>query len=185
MSYGPPSYASRPGPGLLSRHDGEPCGLDEVVDGFICYAHHDYKMLEVFKRHLDANKQVGGVSYWADPHIRGGQKWRPEIAKAIDQAQVFLLLLSAAFAMSDYIRYTERPAIEARAAGCNGLIVPVILNSFIWEPHVGRLQALPIANGRLKPVDRWGGHDRGVTAAHQQLLDAIHAHWPAPIGVSP
>jgi len=156
-----------------------------VVDGFISYAHHDYRMLEVFKRHLDANEPVGGAKYWADPHLRGGQQWSPKIAKAIDRAEIFLLLLSAAFAMSDYIRNTERPAIEARAARCNGLVVPVILNSFIWEPHVGGLQALPTEGGRLKACDRWGGYDRGFTAVHKQLLEAIDAHWPARVGGSP
>jgi hypothetical protein len=156
-----------------------------VVDGFISYAHHNYKTLEVFKRHLDANERVGGAKYWADPHLRGGQKWSSQIARAIERSEVFLLLLSAAFAMSDYIRNTERPAIEARAARCNGLIVPIVLNSFIWEPHVGGLQALPIRSGRLTPIDRWGGHDRGVTAAHKQLLEAISAHWPIPVGGGP
>jgi hypothetical protein len=54
--------------------------------------------------------------------------------------------------MSDYIRYTERPAIEAQAARCNGLIVPVILHSFVWEPPCGRPSGFAIGKWAVEGV---------------------------------
>ncbi len=101
--------------------------LDGVVDGFIAYARKDHKMLLELLERLEPDTRIGGPAYWVDRQIRGGQKWNNRIEAAIERAEIFLLLLSPAFIKSDYIYRIELPAIRARAARCEGLVVPVLV----------------------------------------------------------
>ncbi len=147
--------------------------------GFLSYAHDDYDYAKAFVDHLATSKGHGGADFWWDAAIAGGQNWSQEIADAINKAEVFVLLATSGFLKSDYIMKTERPAIEARARQCGGLIVSVILGYFVWEPHFGQYQVVPSEKGRVKPIRDFKPHDKGYNTAHRALLGAIKAHpWP-------
>ena len=45
------------------------------------------------------------VSLWADQNIRLGDKWESEIEKALDEASMYILLVSPEFAASDWVKY--------------------------------------------------------------------------------
>jgi hypothetical protein len=95
------------------------------VKGFISYTHADHRLCEEIESHLALSKDHGGADFWADKTIRAGEQWSLEIERAIDQAEIFLLLVSAKFLGSVYIRDVELPRILARVAQCDGIIVPV------------------------------------------------------------
>jgi hypothetical protein len=156
-----------------------------VVKGFISYTHTDYKLFQRFEAHLALSKDHGGADFWADKRILAGEHWSPAIERAIDQSEIFLLLISAKFFGSAYIWNEELPRIMARSALCGGLIVPVILRPCRWEFKLGGYQAVPTVDGNLKPISEWRPHDKGCHAAHDQVLAAVLARTARMTGGTP
>ena len=84
---------------------------------FISYAHRDKSWLERLQVHL---KPLGDLARpWDDTKIRPGDRWPAEIDAAIDEAKVVILLVSADFLASDFIRRKELPDLlkEGRVEG--------------------------------------------------------------------
>ena len=79
--------------------------------GFISYAHDDVGFLDRFRVHLTAVEQAFGVTFWSDDSLRAGHHWNDTIRDAINQADVFLLLVSPSTIASRYINEKEFPAI--------------------------------------------------------------------------
>lgn len=149
-------------------------GKRPTVKGFISYTHSDYKLFLEFEPHLARSVSHGGADFWADKRIHAGEKWGPAIEQAIDQAEIFLLLVSAKFFHSAYIFGTELPRIKARAAQCDGLIMPVILRRCTWEFELGGYQAVPTFHGSFEPIcGMRRSHNDGFDAAYRQILGAI------------
>ena len=61
--------------------------------------------------HLKVVEQSGRLAIWSDERIQSGQNWRVEIDAAISRASVALLLASADFLTSEFIRNDELPKI--------------------------------------------------------------------------
>lgn len=62
------------------------------------------------------------VALWEDTKIRAGSKWRAEIAAAIDNAKIGILLVSRQFLASDFIAEHELPKLLDQAQN-NGLTI--------------------------------------------------------------
>jgi hypothetical protein len=69
----------------------------------------------------------------------------------------------------------ELPRILARAAQCDGLVIPVILRRCMWKFKLGGYQAVPAAGGHFRPICNWRLRDDGFNAAHEQVFAAIEA----------
>jgi hypothetical protein len=67
------------------------------VKGFISYTHTDYRLCGELRSHLALSKDHGGADFWADERVQAGARWNVAIEQAIDQAEIFLLLVSAKF----------------------------------------------------------------------------------------
>ena len=145
--------------------------------GFISYAHDDVAFLERFRVHLKAVEEAFGVTFWSDESLRAGHHWNDTIRDEINQADVFVLLVSPSWIASPFIRDEERPAINARCAAIKGLIVPVVLMPCDWEHVVGSLQIAPIEGRRPLPVTKWDYLDHGFDAARVQIHAAIRDHF--------
>jgi len=148
------------------------------VEGFIAYARKDRAMLDGLLERLDPDMRKGiGPKYWADPAIEGGQKWNKKIEAAIERAEVFLLLVSPGFLFSDYIYRIELPAIRARAARCDGLVVPVLVEKCMWEQHLAEYDnhAVPTIGPWLKAIRDCRPQRDGFHEAHVQLCAAVKA----------
>jgi len=146
-----------------------------MLDGFISYSHKDYTMRDGLLRHLAPAETH--ACFWADRSITAGEKWSREIEAHIDSAQVFILLVSSHFNVSQYIRDTEWPRIKARAAACNGLIVPVKIRPCAFMPWLDDTQAVPVIGGDLTPVCRRRPQDQGLYEASLQLFVAMDRHF--------
>jgi hypothetical protein len=146
------------------------------VKGFISYTHSDYRLCQELESHLALSKDHGGADFWADKRVQAGEQWSSAIEQAIGQAEIFLLLVSAKFFGSAYIMDIELPRIVARAAQCEGLVVPVILRRCMWKFKFGGYQAVPTIGGHFRPICNWRSRNDGFDAAHEQVLAAIQAH---------
>ena len=145
--------------------------------GFISYAHHDVALLRQFRMHLKALEHAFGLTFWSDDSIHAGDHWNDTIREAIEQADVFLLLVRPAWIARDFIRNHERPAIARRCATAKGRVISVILKNCDWKPELGMLQVTPMEDGRLKPVLRWPDPDDGFDAARVAIHAAVRDHF--------
>jgi len=80
---------------------------------FISYSHKDTIHLEELKRHFSPFRE--NLNLWYDAKIKTGEVWEKEIEKALNEAEVAVLLLSPDFFNSEFISQYEIPCILRRA----------------------------------------------------------------------
>jgi hypothetical protein len=155
------------------------------ANGFISYAHDDHAMFQSFRKHLRATERRFGIRFWADPAIDAGHHWDTVIQQRIDEAGLFVLLVSAEFIGSDYICDNELPAIQQRCTAVKGLVLPVVLRRCAWQMLHGVLQAVPTDKGTLKPIVEWHRHNDGFDRAREQIDNAISHYYGVPLDSMP
>ncbi|WP_310459759.1 TIR domain-containing protein [Sphaerotilus sp.] len=154
---------------------------------FVSYAHHDKALMESLLRNLSSLKRSGLVSIWDDREIPPGDAWADVIDERLNQADVVLLLISAAFIDSPYCyglemkRAAERNADEPDRA----VVIPVILENCDWEA-LAPLKAWHVVPTRLgdKGVSSWPSPADHHTAVAKDLrkrltglIDADSTLW--------
>ena len=80
-------------------------------------------MTRVHGSHLRV--RLGQLTVWADPLIEAGQEWNDEIFANLDQADIFILLLSPDSAASKFVMVDELPRAEVRRKEGKCEIVPI------------------------------------------------------------
>ncbi len=107
--------------------------------GFVSYARKDIAMFRTFQTHLRTIEKNYGVEFWIDEVLETGTDWKAGIEQAIEKADIFVLMLSPAFLASDFIYYTEYPAIESRCSATGAPLIPVYLKQCLYDPLCGHL----------------------------------------------
>jgi internalin A len=126
----------------------EPAARDEWqwrARVFISYSSKDARLKDELMTRLKPMRESAGlIECWHDRLITPGEEWDGEIKKQLEQADVILLLVSAQFLASDYIRGVEiQRAVELSDAS-KAQVIPVILEQCGWEKEViGKLNGLP------------------------------------------
>lgn len=121
---------------------------------FISYSHKDREYLDRLLVHLKPLEKKGLIDVWQDTKIKTGDKWRDEIEKALEGANIAILLVSADFMASDFIVDNELPPLLSRAEVKGTKIVPVILSHcrFSRESNLSRFQAANIPSEPLSAM---------------------------------
>ena len=118
---------------------------------FVSYSHQDKEWLNRLQVHLKPLERSGLIDQWDDTRILAGGKWKEEIEKALEQAKVAVLLVSADFLSSDFVADEELPKLlEANMK--NGLaVLPVLVSPsrFTSTPSLSQFQAV---NDPQKPL---------------------------------
>jgi hypothetical protein len=95
---------------------------------FVSYNHNDVRWVKRLRVHLKPLEKRYGIVVWDYTQIRPGAKWREETENAMDSARVAILLITADFLASDFIRNDELPRL-LRAAETDGtVILPIIVS---------------------------------------------------------
>jgi hypothetical protein len=158
-----------------------------VMNGFMSYAHADQAMCQKFLVQLKSTMRRSGVDLWTDHVFVAGDQVKEPILRAIEKSDLYILLLSPAFFISDFILETEWPAIKKRLDGGNVRVAPVFLKPCIYEeelkawgldPHVVPLDAF----GRPKAIMDWKPHHNGYHAANIEIDRAIKTFKSATAG---
>jgi hypothetical protein len=144
-----------------------------MLRGFISYSHDNHVMRDRLLDQLAETEARGHASFWADRNVTAGSIWSQEIADRINNAVVFLMLVSPAFTRSTNIRKVEWPLIRDGAAASRGLVVPVQLRPCELPLYLEDIQAVPVHRGKLKPISCWSPHDDGYNLAREQLYAAM------------
>lgn len=96
---------------------------------FISYSHQDKKFKERLETHLKSYSIDEKIDYWSDTDILPGTDWNDAISESIHQATVAILLLSADFFASEYIRKKELPLLIDANKKYGVVLISIYLNS--------------------------------------------------------
>ncbi|HEY0553913.1 MAG TPA: tetratricopeptide repeat protein [Thermoanaerobaculia bacterium] len=112
---------------------------------FISYSHRDEVWKDRLLTHLRISEKEGLLELWDDRRISAGTEWRPEIEKAIDAADIGILLISADFLVSEFIRGQEIPRMLERRSKNGMRLFPVMVRSCDWQivPWLAPIQIRP------------------------------------------
>jgi TIR domain len=100
---------------------------------FISYSHQDETWKDQLVRQLKVLELEGAFEVWDDRKIAAGDGRHAEIETAMERARVAVLLVSADFLTSDFIRGTEVPSLLQRRAKDGLRIIPLIVRPCPWQ----------------------------------------------------
>lgn len=149
-------------------------GSANKINIFISYAHADEKWLERLKKHLKVlTKYSDSIEYWEDTKLRGGDRWREEITKAINKANVAILLVSTNFLASDFIANDELPPILRKAQEEGTIILPLIVSPCSFEfSEIGEFQAINSPDRTLADL---GSDEAAIERVYLELMKTVQS----------
>lgn len=148
----------------------------QPVRVFFSYAQRDAPFRDELETHLSLLRRNGLIASWDDRQILAGESWEEASSQQVEEAELFLLLVSSSFLASEYIHSGElRTALTRHAKGL-ARVVPILVRPVdLSGSEIAKLQALP-RNG--KPVSTWANQDeawlevvQGIRAVVQSLRD--------------
>ena len=143
---------------------------------FISYSNKDEKWLNMLRLHLTPLENKG-LDVWSDKDIIPGQEWPAEIDNSLARAKVAVLLVSANFLNSEFIRDKELPRFLVPARDKQITILPVLISNCVWEEtEIGKFQS-PFNPKR--PLNSLVGHKRDAALAN--IAREIKKAWENPV----
>src|ERR1700741_5057001 len=100
---------------------------------FISYSHKDRDAIDLLRAQFRVGALEGYVDPWDDTRIEAGDNWLPQIKSAIEHARVAILLISANFLTSKFIRVSEIPPLLRRRALGDLRVIPIVVDHCPWE----------------------------------------------------
>lgn len=119
---------------------------------FISYSHKDLSWLTKIQTNLKVLRHNDkDFELWDDTRIKAGDKWKIEIANALKDAGIAILIISTDFLASDFIRSDELPTLLRNAKNHGTRILPLIVRPslFIKDKYLSEFQAV---NSPEKPL---------------------------------
>ncbi len=160
---------SKEQPAQPSSHEDE----DKPLEIFCCYHHEDEKMLDLLKKHLKPFQREDQFTIWSDTNLIGGDQWKEERHKHLENADIILLLISPDFMDSDYCYNAMMRAIQRHDDG-RAVALPILLRPTLWKvvPNLpfAHLQIFP-KNG--KPVSLWPNPDKAFNDIAFQVYQVV------------
>ena len=99
---------------------------------FISYAHRDELYKNEMMKHLQPLVKTGKLTVWDDRQIKPGANWRKNIENAINEADIFIALISSDFIASPYCYTVELNMAVQR----NMTIIYIIARTFSMEYYL-------------------------------------------------
>lgn len=142
---------------------------------FISYSHKDKIWLERVQVHLKTikNHLKREIDVWDDTKLKGGDKWKDEIVKALSESAIAILLISADFLASEFINKSEIPPILENANKNGTKILPVIVSPCLFKKSpLGEYQAMNEPSKALSNISNSEAEGYLVSLT-EQVLDLI------------
>lgn len=171
-------FSKKPSPILDSTN------TKKVINAFISYASEDRDLMELISQGLKQHLSHS-IDYiykiWDDRQIVLGENWKVEINNQINESSLCILLVSASFAASTFIKEIELAQFLEKKSNEKIVFVPVLVRSYDFKQfeEISKLQFFkpyysqygynkPIDRMKIMPFDVLGDDDK-VTA--KQLTD--------------
>ncbi len=123
---------------------------------FLSYSAEDERWKNLLVTHLGVAEAEGRLELWNVREIPPGSDRRIEIVRAMNEADVAVLLISASFLTSDFIRTEEVPRLLERRKLEGMIVVPVIARACLWD-EVKWLAGIEVLPSDRKPLARHRG----------------------------
>ena len=139
---------------------------------FISYSHEDTKWLEAIKEQLAVLEAEGLVSVCEDSQLKVGEGWYQQLNEMMLGARLGLLLISAPFLTSKFVRQEEIPRLFERHEAGGMKIYPLLVQPCPWErvEWLAKLQLRPQdAKRRAKALSTFVG-----AARKQKIVDVTN-----------
>ncbi len=150
------------------------------MKAFISYSHKDAQQLEKLHEHLSALRREGLLETWTDREIHAGGEIDEEVDAAMEEAELFLLLISASFLNSNYCFEREFQRAQEKRAAKTAIIVPLILKEVDWEiPALRKYKALP-DDGKPVISRHWHSDDEGFANIAKGLRTMLRKFAASP-----
>ncbi|HEX3528220.1 MAG TPA: TIR domain-containing protein [Thermoanaerobaculia bacterium] len=145
---------------------------------FISYSHKDETWKDQLVGQLRVLELEGGLEVWDDRKIAAGDGWRAEITTAVESARAAVLLISADFLTSGFIRGTEVPHLLQRRAQDGLRIIPLIVRPCPWRrvPWLAEIQSRP-TDGRPITDGNSVQIEKDLSALAEEIADLL-GHKP-------
>lgn len=145
----------------------------QKVNIFISYAHADEVYFQKLRKHLVPLEKEEWYNIVSNDIVPGGE-WSEKTRKAIEQADIILLLVSPDFLASDYIRNDEMQKSIERYRRGQAMIIPIFIRPAMLEDlAVNRHSILP-KNGI--PVSAWSREEdawKDVTNSLREIVTKL------------
>ena len=135
--------------------------MSKPINVFIIYAREDKEIKHRLLAHLNPFKDPFNLTIWHDDYIEVGQEWNPHIESRLEQADIFLLLVSIDFMNSEFIHKVEfKFAVDRHKAG-KSVVIPIIINYCQWDIDMSfkdynfNLNDLQVLPDEAKPIGDW------------------------------
>jgi len=139
---------------------------------FVSYSHEDGELKDRLLAQLGVLQSQGLLEVWTDDRIQTGDRWEDEIARAMESASIAVLLVSAAFLGSRFVRDVEVARILERRMEEGMRILPIVMKPCAWQ-SVGWLERL-----QVRDLARHGGGE-SLDAELAALVREIHQLLPS------
>lgn len=100
---------------------------------FISYSHKDEEWKDLLVAHLGVLENIEILDIWDDRKITAGEKWLPSIENALNKASAAIMIISAYYLSSDFIKKKEIESLLERRAKEGMRIFPLILSACAWN----------------------------------------------------
>ena len=131
---------------------------------FISYSHKDKIWKDRLLLHLRVLERQGLIEIWDTSNLQAGADWSLDIAKAINDADVAVLLLSSDFLASDYIVNKEFPLLLEQNKKRGLIVLPIAVRPSAWT-HVPELAQFQFLNDPSNPLAALRASERDVALA--------------------
>lgn len=126
---------------------------------FISYAHaaeDETGWVGRVRTHLEGLRHSSGfvLEVWDDTKIDPGERWRKKIEAAINRTRVAILVLTAEFLASPFIRSAELPLLLEAAEADGATILCLYGSSVHLSGHASRLEQYQFVNKPGRPLQR-------------------------------
>ena len=131
---------------------------------FISYSHKDEEWLERVREQLAVLEREGLIDVFADTGIGAGEDWFDRLHREMLSARLGVLLVSAPFLSSAFIRDEEIPRLFDKHAAGGMKIYPLLIRPCPWT-KVKWLSALQVRPRDARPVSTLRGASRDQALA--------------------
>jgi hypothetical protein len=149
---------------------------------FISYSHDDERYAKRFRKCLLPIETRGTIKQWYDRQLIPGANLNNAISKEVDEADVFVFLLSDSFLASDYCIGVELKRALERALAGEACVVGIVCRPCVWQNVFP--QELLVLPTDAKAITKWSPRDDAWTCIVREL-ERLFSHlretpkpWP-------
>lgn len=151
---------------------------------FISYSRKDALWKNQLRPHLEALSDLD-INVWTDDCIQSSQKWRSEITAALDRARFAVLLISADFLASPFIKENEVPVLLRRREQEGLILIPVLIRACAWKRKLWVEEQQLFARGKPLAGMPKSKRDEAFAGIADFIAEKIESDPPKPVADPP